>query len=34
MVNSLVEWHRPGGGVSGPELADVIVSLAFDGLHR
>jgi AcrR family transcriptional regulator len=34
MVNSLVEWHRPGRGVSGPELADVIVSLAFDGLHR
>jgi AcrR family transcriptional regulator len=34
MVNSLVEWHRPGRRVSGPELADVIVSLAFDGLHR
>jgi AcrR family transcriptional regulator len=34
MVNSLVEWHRPGRGVSGAELADAIATLAFDGLHR
>lgn len=34
MVNSLVEWHRPGRGVGGTELADAIATLAFDGLHR
>ena len=34
MVNSLVEWHRPGRGVSGAELSDVIVTLAFEGLRR
>jgi AcrR family transcriptional regulator len=34
MVNSLVEWHRPGRGVSGTELAEAIATLAFDGLHR
>jgi len=34
MVNSLVEWHRPGRGVGGAELAEAIATLAFDGLHR
>jgi AcrR family transcriptional regulator len=34
MVNSLVEWHRPGRGVSGSELAEAVATLAFDGLHR
>ena len=34
MVNSLVEWHRPGRGVDGAELAEAIATLAFDGLHR
>ncbi len=34
MVNSLVEWYRPGRGVGGTELADAIATLAFDGLHR
>jgi len=34
MVNSLVEWHRPGRGASGAELAETIATLAFDGLHR
>lgn len=34
MVNSLVEWHRPGRGVSASELAEAIATLAFDGLHR
>jgi AcrR family transcriptional regulator len=34
MVNSLVEWHRPGRGVSGTALAEAIATLAFDGLHR
>ena len=34
MVNSLVEWHRPGREVSGTDLAEAIATLAFDGLHR
>jgi AcrR family transcriptional regulator len=34
MVNSLVEWYRPGRGVSGTELAEAVAALAFDGLHR
>ncbi len=33
MVNSLVEWHRPGRGVGRAELAETIATLAFDGLH-
>ena len=33
MVNSLVEWHRPGGDVGPTELADAIATIAFDGLH-
>jgi AcrR family transcriptional regulator len=32
MVNSLVEWHRPGGAVAPHALADTIVTVAFDGL--
>lgn len=34
MVNSLVEWHRPGGEVSREALADAVTTLAFDGLGR
>jgi len=34
MVNSLVEWHRPGRGIDAHGLADAIATLAFDGLHR
>jgi AcrR family transcriptional regulator len=32
MVNSVVEWYRPDGPVSGPALADAITAIAFDGL--
>ncbi|MRJ75907.1 TetR family transcriptional regulator [Aeromicrobium sp. SMF47] len=32
MVNSLVEWYRPGGPVDADMLAASIVALAFDGL--
>jgi AcrR family transcriptional regulator len=32
MVNSLTEWYRSGGSMSGPQLADTIVQLAFEGL--
>ena len=34
MVNSLVEWYRPGGPVDADVLADAITALAFDGLAR
>jgi hypothetical protein len=36
MVNSLVEWYRPGGrgAVAGPAtLADAVCAVAFDGLR-
>ncbi|WP_179279122.1 TetR/AcrR family transcriptional regulator [Actinomadura mexicana] len=32
MVNSLVEWYRPGGEVSADALSDAITAIAFDGL--
>ncbi|MGD9959470.1 TetR/AcrR family transcriptional regulator [Nocardioides sp.] len=32
MVNSLVEWYRPGGPVSADALARSVAALAFDGL--
>ena len=32
MVNSLVEWHRPGGAVGAKQLSDAITTIAFDGL--
>ena len=34
MVNSLVEWYRPRGGIGSAELADAICKIAFDGLRR
>lgn len=34
MVNSLIEWYRPQGGVGSSELADAICKIAFDGLRR
>jgi AcrR family transcriptional regulator len=35
MINSLVEWYRPGGrgSVDGDQVADTVVRLAFDGLR-
>lgn len=33
MVNSLVEWYRPGGGLAPAQLADGVVAMAFDGLR-
>jgi AcrR family transcriptional regulator len=32
-VNSLVEWYRPGGGLSADALADALVTTAFQGLR-
>lgn len=34
MVNSLIEWYKPRGGVGAPELADAVCKIAFDGLRR
>jgi len=34
MVNSLVEWYRPGGPVDADLLAATITTLAFEGLNR
>ena len=34
MVNSLVEWYRPGGPVDPDVLARSLAGLAFDGLAR
>jgi AcrR family transcriptional regulator len=33
MVNSLVEWYRPGGPVDADALADALATLAFEGLN-
>jgi AcrR family transcriptional regulator len=34
MVNSLVEWYRPGGPVDAAALSRAIATIAFDGLAR
>jgi AcrR family transcriptional regulator len=33
MINSVTEWYRPRGGGRPDELAEIIVSVAFDGLR-
>jgi AcrR family transcriptional regulator len=33
MINSVVEWYRPRGGGRPAELADIIITVAFDGLR-
>lgn len=33
MINSVVEWYRPGGGVDGDRLGADIVRIALDGLR-
>jgi AcrR family transcriptional regulator len=32
-VNSLTEWYRPCGDLSGDDLADAVVTITFSGLH-
>ncbi|NPC98705.1 TetR/AcrR family transcriptional regulator [Nocardioides sp. zg-DK7169] len=32
-VNSLVEWHRPGGELTPDALADAVTAVVFDGLE-
>ncbi len=33
MVNSLVEWYRPGGPVDADQISSAITTIAFDGLN-
>ena len=33
LVNSIVEWYRPGKAATDSRLADTVVALAFDGLR-
>jgi AcrR family transcriptional regulator len=33
LVNSLVEWYRPGSGATAADVADAVAVLAFDGLR-
>ncbi len=33
MINSIVEWYKPGGSLSPERLADDVITMAFDGLH-
>jgi hypothetical protein len=33
MVNSLVEWYRPGRAAVDDALADAVCAVAFDGLR-
>ncbi len=33
MINSIVEWYKPGGPLSPEKLADDIITMVFDGLH-
>jgi len=33
MINSIVEWYKPGGSLSPGKLADDVITMAFDGLH-
>lgn len=33
MVNSLIEWYKPRGDISGEALADAVAAVAFDGLR-
>lgn len=33
-INSVVEWYKPGGPLTAEKLADDVVTMVFDGLHR
>ena len=34
MVNSIIEWYRPGRGLPPERLGDTVVGMLFDGLRR
>ena len=33
MINSIVEWYKPGGSLTQDQLADDVITVAFDGLR-
>ncbi|WP_231919374.1 TetR/AcrR family transcriptional regulator [Microterricola viridarii] len=33
MINSIVEWYRPGGALTPDQLADDVITVAFEGLR-
>ena len=33
MINSIVEWYRPGGPEDADTLADDVIAVALDGLR-
>lgn len=33
-INSIVEWYKPGGQLSADKLADDLITMSFQGLHR
>ncbi|WP_028279524.1 TetR/AcrR family transcriptional regulator [Arthrobacter sp. H5] len=33
-INSLVEWYKPGGTLTADKLADDVITMVFNGLHR
>ncbi|MHA7270828.1 TetR/AcrR family transcriptional regulator [Arthrobacter sp. HLT1-20] len=33
-INSIVEWYKPGGPLTAKKLADDVISMAFEGLHK
>jgi len=33
MINSIVEWYRPGGKEDADRLADDVIAVALDGLR-
>ncbi|ALE07181.1 TetR family transcriptional regulator [Arthrobacter sp. ERGS1:01] len=33
-INSIVEWYKPGGALTGAKLADDVISMSFQGLRR
>ncbi|MBP2478518.1 AcrR family transcriptional regulator [Crossiella equi] len=33
MINSIIDWYRPQGGLSAAGLADAVCAVAFDGLR-
>ncbi|MCQ9165072.1 MULTISPECIES: TetR/AcrR family transcriptional regulator [unclassified Arthrobacter] len=33
-INSIVEWYKPGGALSAARLADDVITMSFQGLHK
>lgn len=33
-INSVVEWYKPGGTLTPEKLADDVITMVFEGLHR